>query len=166
MAPSDTRSLQQILFFAGSFAAHLASQPQPRGERCGLPTGFCFGNSPCSMSTPSARGKQPLCQGTLTSGCALGWECLGANPESLPAATMTCFPQIQGQPHHCRLRNHFLSHAKDFSKLLCFLYHFLPSPLHFLFFLPLSPPPPHLSSHVPCCLRTGTKRGALIIMIS
>lgn len=37
-----------------------------------------------------------------------------------------------------------LSHqAKDFSESLCFPYHFLPSspPLHFLFFLPLSPPP-------------------------
>lgn len=61
-----------------------------------------------------------------------------------------------------------LSHqAKGLSELLCFLDHFLPpSPLHFLFFLPLSPPPPHLSSPVPCCLRTGTERGALIIMIS
>lgn len=56
-----------------------------------------------------------------------------------------------------------LSHqAKDFSESLCFPFHFLPSPPHFTscFFFLFLHPLARLSSPVPCCLRTGTKRRA------
>ena len=113
---------------------------------------------------PSACGKQSLCWVPFLE--------LGSG-----VAQYGCAPQVSSC-YHCdqlsqnaepapqRPAQKSLSHqAKDFSELLCFLCHFLPSPLRFLFFLPLSPPPAHLSA-LSLLSENRNKCGALNITTS
>lgn len=72
---------------------------------------------------------------------------MGTHPQDpLPLLHHTLFSKNTGSSSTSLLRNTLSQRAFQSD---CFLYHFLP-PLHFLFFfLPLSPPPPHLSWLVP-----------------
>lgn len=132
------------LSFPGSCGCTWALSHSPEVRDAALP-GFLFGNWFYSLSAPSARGRQCLCQGTVFSGHALGWRCHGHQPQSLPAATMTRFPQTQSQPHGSRLRITFSS-GQGLVRVSVFSLSFPPPHTHFLFFLPLSSPPPHLSA--------------------
>lgn len=112
---------------------------------------------------PGVHGWQ-FVPGPVFPSCALWWRCVGTT-HALPAATMTRFPKTQSQPQRSAQKS--LSHqAKDFSKLLCFLYHFLlyPHNASCFFFLFLHP---HATSQCRARLSENrNKRGALIITIS
>jgi hypothetical protein len=149
---SSGDSTASLLFLEPSMA-HLISQALPRGDGLVLQP---FGNSLSLAFTPGFVLERP--------GCGAGNKIYG-HPPTGPSSSFTPHPIFQkhrSQLHKSAQKT--LSHRGRF-KVAVFSIISYP---HFTscFFLPLSPPPPHLSWHVPRCLRTGTEPRALIIIIS